>query len=79
MFTFERGPTVPPTRTSTHKLSVPRKKLSAAAWGDIIGFAMGYSDTKPKGMGYSDAWDMYNVADKVPPTSFLSSPPFAVA
>ena len=48
---------------SSHKLSVPRKKLSAAAAGDIIGFGMGYNDQLPKGRGYSAAFDFYNISN----------------
>lgn len=45
---------------SSHKLAVPRKKLSAAAAGDVIIFGMGYNDAMPKGTGYSAAWEMLN-------------------
>jgi hypothetical protein len=45
---------------SSHKLAVPRKKLSAAAAGDAIVFGMGYDDALPKGTGYSAAWEMLN-------------------
>ena len=41
-----------------HKLSVPRKKLSAAAANGVIGFGMGYDDRAPKGHGYSAAFDL---------------------
>lgn len=50
----------PPPTPSTHKLSVGRKKLSAASQGDIIMFGMGYSDEEAT-KGYSLAYDMYNV------------------
>lgn len=47
------------THDSTHQLSVARKKVSAAAQNDIIGFAMGYSDNEET-KGYSNAFDLYN-------------------
>lgn len=50
------------SHNSQHKLSVPRKKLSAAAAGGIIGFGMGYDDELPKGHGYSAAYDLFNTS-----------------
>jgi hypothetical protein len=43
------------SHASGHKLSSPRKKLSAAASAGVIGFGMGYDDQLPKGHGYSAA------------------------
>eukprot|EP00947_MAST-08B_sp_MAST-8B-sp1_P003084 g3084.t1 len=44
---------------SSHRLSVGRKKLSAAAAGDFIAFGLGFSDENTR--GYSNAFDLYNV------------------
>jgi hypothetical protein len=52
---------VPAPTPFTPKLSVGRKKLSAASQGDIVIFAMGYSD-EPATKGYSFAFDMYNLS-----------------
>merc|ERR1712203_1036444 len=46
---------------SNYRLSVGRKKLSAAAAGNMIGFAMGYSDVDET-RGYSDAFDLFNTS-----------------
>ena len=46
---------------TSYELSVARKKLSAASAGDVIGFALGFSDDAST-KGYSDAYDLYNVA-----------------
>jgi len=51
------------SHTSAHVLSEPRKKLASAAQGNYIGFATGYSDAgNAKNTGYSDTWDLYNIA-----------------
>ena len=53
-------------RNSSHRLSVGRKKLSAAAQpigttGGVIGFAMGFSDIQST-YGYSATYDLYDVS-----------------
>ena len=54
---------VQPTKhTTSYVLSEPRKKLAAAAEGSIIGFATGYSDLKPTGQGYSNAYDLFDTS-----------------
>lgn len=57
---------------SSYKLSVGRKKLSGAGAGDLIAFAMGYSDVSHT-EGYSDAVDIFNVSSQTWRASTLPS------
>ena len=50
------------SHNTSHALSVGRKKLSAAAQGDVVGFAMGFSDVNATN-GYSTQYDLFNTSD----------------
>jgi len=47
---------------TSYQLSEARKKLSVAAAGGLIGFAMGYSDDE-KTVGYSTRFDIFNTSN----------------